>query len=86
MGSCGFDGDPIYLTFDCVSYGTHGINTKDGIQLRKVLEILSKRIRVPRRKISNVLYNYETLNTDSKIKDLNLPQGSVLLVKIAKWL
>ena len=83
MGSCGFEGDPIYLTFDCRSYGTHGINTKDGIQLRKVIEELSKRIRVPRRKISSVLYNYEALNTDRKIKDLKLPPGAVLLVKIA---
>ena len=85
MGICGSEGDPIFLTFDCISYGTHGIYTKDGIQLKKVLEDLSKRIRVPRRKIFNVLYNYESLNTNSKIKDLNLPQGAVLLVKIANW-
>ena len=86
MGICGLNGDPIYLTFDCISYGTHGIYTKDGISLEKVIEILCKIIRVPRRKITSVLYNYEVLNTNNKIKDLNLPDGAVLSVKIANWL
>ena len=53
----------------------------DGLKLKRVLEELSRRIRVPTSRIGDVLYKYEPLNKSSKIKDLNLPNRAVLLVK-----
>ena len=85
MGNCGCgsDGKPILLIFDCISFGTHEIYTMDGLKLKKAVEELSKRIRVPLSKITEVLYKYDPLNISKKIKDLNLPSGAVLSVKFA---
>ena len=82
MGSCSSDeGKPILLVFDCISLGKHEISTMDGLKLKKVLEELSRRIRVPQSYIDEVLYKYEPLNKHQKIRDLDLQNGSVLLVK-----
>ena len=82
MGNCGDEGKPILLVFDCMSFGTHEIFTKDGVKLKKPLEELSRRIRLPQSRIGGVLYNYELLNKNRKIRELNLPTGAVLTVKI----
>ena len=83
MGNCGCDeGKPILLVFDCLSFGTHEITTMDGLRLKKVLGELSRRIRVPESRIGDVLYKYSPLDKSSKIKDLHIPTGSVLNVKI----
>ena len=83
MGNCGDEGKPILLVFDCMSFGTHEIVAKDGEKLKKPLEELSRRIRLPQSKIGGVLYNYELLNRNRKIRELNLPTGAVLTVKIS---
>ena len=83
MGICGDEGKPILLVFDCMSYGTHEIVTKDGVKLKQPLEELSRRIRVRQSRIGDVLYKYEPLNKHRKIRELNLPTGAVITVKIA---
>ena len=84
MGNCGDnEGKPIVLVFDCISYGKHEINCMDGLTLKKVLGELSRRIRLPQSKIVDVQYRYESLNKAKKIRELNLPNWAVLLVKLS---
>ena len=83
MGTCCNDdkGKPIQLVFDCLSYGRHEIITYDKLKLKKALDILSKRIKVPTSQIHEVQYNYSALNINTPIYQLNIPSGGVLLVK-----
>ena len=74
-------GTPIMLVFDCISLGTHEIQTTDGTKLKKVVERLSKRINTPMSQIKNVQYNYSPLPLNSKISELGLKSGAVLQVK-----
>ncbi len=74
-------GNPIMLVFDCISLGTHEIQTGDEVKLKNVLKRLSKIINTPVSKIANVLYNYSPLDKNQKIKDLGLPSGAVIQVK-----
>ena len=84
MGVCCGDTEvPFLLVFDCISYGVHEINAMDGMRLQTVIEELCRRIRVPLSKISQVLYNYEILDWNAKIRHLGVPNGGVLLVKFA---
>ena len=83
MGVCAFDeGNPITLVFDCISLGKQEIVTKDGLRLNRVLETLSKIIRIPTSKIGNILYYYEVLDKKKTIKQLELKSGDVLFVKL----
>ena len=83
MGNCGEDeGRPILLIFDCNTYGTHEISTMDGLKLKIVLEELCRRIRIPTSNIKDVLYKNNSLSKQTKIRNLNLPAGAVLTVKI----
>ena len=83
MGNCGGDdGKPILLVFDVLGYGTHEISTMDGLKLKTVLEELARRIRVRPSRIGDVQYRYGMLDRSKKIKDLNIPNGGVISVKI----
>ena len=75
------EGNPIVLVFDCISLGTHEIQTGDEVKLKDVLKRLSKIINTPVSKIDKVLYNYSPLDKNQKIKDLGIPSGGVLQVK-----
>ena len=81
MGICEEEGNPIVLVFDAVQKGKHEINTLDGIRLKKILNILSKRIDTPVSDITNILYNYNTLDLNRTASQLGLPSGAVILVK-----
>ena len=81
MGICKEEGNPIVLVFDAVQKGKHEINTLDGIRLKKILNILSKRIDTPVSDITNILYNYNTLDLNRTASQLGLPSGAVILVK-----
>ena len=83
MGICGDDGKPILLVFDCVD-GVHEIYTMDGVKLKKPIEELARIKRIPLSKIAEVSYKYEPLNKNKKIRDLDLPSGAVLSVKIVR--
>ena len=73
-------GNPIVLVFDCVSLGTHEIQTTDGLKLKDVLKRLSKRINTSVSKIGDVKYNYSPLDKNRTISELGLKSGSVMLV------
>ena len=75
------EGNPIVLVFDCISLGTHEIQTGDEVKWKKVLKRLSKIINTPASKIANALYNYSPLDKNQKIKDLGLPSGAVIQIK-----
>ena len=75
------DGEPIVLVFDCISLGTHEIQTTDGTKLKKVVKRLSKRINTPMSQIKNVQYSYNPLDQNRTIRELGLKSGSVLQVK-----
>ena len=75
-------GNPIQLVFDCVSLGTHEINTYDGVKLKNVLKTLSKRINTPVKQIGDVSYNYSALNKNCTLSELGLKSGAVLSVKL----
>ena len=75
------EGNPIVLVFDCISLGTHEIQTGDEVKLKKVLKRLSKIINTRASKIANALYNYSPLDKNQKIKDLGLPSGAVIQIK-----
>ena len=72
--------NPILLVFDCISLGTHEIQTTDQVKLKKVLERLSKRINTPLSKIGDVKYNYSPLDKNRKISELGLRSGAVIQV------
>ena len=74
------NGNPILLVFDCISLGTHEIQTTDGVKLKNVLKRLSKRINTPISKIGDVKYNYSPLNKNEKIYELGLKSGAVIQV------
>ena len=83
MGVCAYnEGAPITLVFDCISLGTHEIETKDLVRLKRVIEELSKIIKIPSSKIKNVLYQYQILDKHRTIKEMGLPSGAVLMVKL----
>ena len=83
MGLCAYnEGNPITLVFDCISFGTHEIETKDLVRLKRVLKELSKIIKIPTSKIKNVLYQYQILDKRRTIKEMGLPSGAVLMVKL----
>ena len=83
MGVCAYnEGNPITLVFDCISFGTHEIETKDLVRLKRVLKELSKIIKIPTSKIKNVLYQYQILDKRRTIKEMGLPSGAVLMVKL----
>ena len=79
-----YDGEPILLVFDGISLGKHEINTMDGLKIKTVLQRLSKRIDVPVSQIGNVKYNYEVLDKNRTIKELNIPNGGVLSFELKK--
>ncbi len=74
------NGNPILLVFDCISLGTHEIQTTDGVKLKNVLKRLSKRVNTPISKIGDVKYNYSPLNKNAKIYELGLKSGAVIQV------
>ena len=79
MGICAFDeGNPITLVFDCVSLGTHKIETKDGLSLRRIIGTLSKIIKIPSSKIGDILYYYDILDKKRTIRELGLSSGAIL--------
>ena len=55
----------------------------DGLTLKKVLRELSRRIRLTQSKIVDVQCRYESLKKDKKIRELNLHNWAVLLVKFS---
>lgn len=59
-------GNPIVLVFDCISLGTHEIQTGDEVKLKNVLKRLSKIINTPVSKIANALYNIAKRSTSRK--------------------
>ena len=82
MGVCCVEeGEPTTLVFDCISFGKHEIEINDGLKLKNALGLLSKRINVSTSRMSEVYYDYNNLDKNKKIKELNLPPGSVLMVK-----
>ena len=79
-----YNGDPILLVFDGVSLGKHEIDTMDGLKIKSVLQRLSQRIKIPVSQIGNVKYNYDIIDKNRTIKDLNLPNGAVLSFELKK--
>ena len=74
-------GNEVMLVLDCISYGKHEIQIRDGVKLKKIIQKLASRINVPVSKIREVLYNYSPLDKNRTISELGLKSGSVLLVK-----
>ena len=83
MGVCsGDEGKPINLIFECGNRRDEVV-TSDGRELRKPLKMFSKLSGIPESKIVDVQYNYKSLDLNSTIRELNIPSGSVLEVKLA---
>jgi hypothetical protein len=83
MGVCsGDEGKPINLIFECGNRRDEVV-TSDGRELRKPLKMFSKLSGIPESKIVDVQYKYKSLDLNSTIRELNIPSGSVLEVKLA---
>ena len=83
MGVCsGDEGKPINLIFECGNRRNEVV-TSDGRELRKPLKMFSKLSGIPESKIVDVQYKYKSLDLNSTIRELNIPSGSVLEVKLA---
>ena len=88
MGNCdscaGEEGNPILLTFDCISLGTHEINVMDNLKLKNATDELARRLGISSNKIGDIYYNQNRLDKYTRIKDLNLPPGATLIVKFGR--
>ena len=80
VGIC-YQGEKTKLVFDCVSYGKIEIKIGDLLKLKNAINRLSRIINVPISKMNEFLYNYEHLDTNRTIKELELKDGAVILVK-----
>ena len=88
MGNCescaGEDGNPVVLTFDCISLGTHEIKVLDSYKLKGAADELARRLGIPSNRIADIYYNQNKLDKYSRIRDLNIPPGAPLIVKFGK--
>ena len=82
MGCTQFVGKKLYIKYDCVGKGTEEILTRETAKLRESLEKATKRLGITFKEINEVSYSFEPINIEKTIKELGIPNGGVISIKL----
>ena len=82
MGCFEEPGNKQWITYECVGKGKVDVWTYDEKMLRSSLEEAIKKMGIKIADINEVLYNYTVLNINNTVKELAIPNGGVVLIKL----
>jgi len=74
--------DKIKINYDCIGKGIMEISTFQGSALDRSLNIYIREKDINRCDINEVCYNYDPVNTKKSAKQLGIPEGAVLTIKL----
>ena len=75
-------GNKQWLTFDCVGKSKEDVWTYDSKTLRVPLEQAIKKMGITLSQINEVQYNYTSISIDNTVRELGIPNGGVVLIKL----
>ena len=75
-------GEKIRISYDCIGKGIMEISTFEGSALDRSLNIYIREKDINRCDINEVCYNYDPVNTKKSAKQLGIPEGAVLTIKL----
>lgn len=75
-------GNKQWLTFQCVGKGNEDVWTYDSKMLRVSLEEAIKKMGIKLSEINEVQYNYTSLSINNTVRELGIPNGGVILIKL----
>lgn len=82
MGVICSSGGEIRISYDCIGKGIMEISTFEGSALDRSLNIYIREKDINRCDINEVCYNYDPVNTKKSAKQLGIPEGAVLTIKL----
>ena len=74
--------EKIKINYDCIGKGIMEISTFKGSALDRSLNIYIREKDINRCDINEVCYNYDPVNTKKSAKQLGIPEGAVLTIKL----
>ena len=78
---CG-KGNKIKINYDCIGKGKLEISTFQGSALDRSLNIYVREKYINKGDINAVCYNYDPIDTKKSAKQLGIPEGAVLTIKL----
>ncbi len=75
-------GNKQWLTYQCVGKSNEDVWTYDSKMLRVSLEEAIKKMGITLSEINEVQYNYTSLSINNTVRELGIPNGGVILIKL----
>ena len=75
-------GNKQWLTYECVGKGKEDVWTYDSKMLRDSLEEAIKKMGIKLSEINQVTYQYTLLSINNTVRELNIPNGGVIAIKL----
>ena len=83
MGICNEDREQKqWIVYECVGKGKEDVWTYELSTLRKSLEQAMKKMGITMSEINQVTYSFTELNINNTVKDLQIPNGGVVTIKL----
>ena len=83
MGICNEErGQKLWITYECVGKGKEDVWTYELAELRKSLEKAMKKMGITMKEINQVTYSFTDLNINNTVKELRIPNGGVVTIKL----
>ena len=80
--SNGGRGQKQWIVYECVGKGKEDVWTYELSPLRKSLEQAMKKMGITMSEINQVTYSFTELNINNTVKDLQIPNGGVVTIKL----
>ena len=83
MGICNEErGQKLWITYECVGKGKEDVWTYELSALRESLEKAMKKMGITMKEINQVTYSFTDLNINNTVKELRIPNGGVVTIKL----
>jgi hypothetical protein len=71
-----------WITYECVGKGKEDVWTYEELQLRDSLEKAIKKMGITIPEINQVSYQYISLDINKTVRELGIPNGGVISIKL----
>ena len=83
MGICNEErGEKLWVVYECTGKGKEEVWTYKLAELRESLKKAIKKMGISMKEINQVTYSFTDLNINNTVKELGIPNGGVVTIKL----